>query len=61
MTDAPPKPLLVSGPEARKIIKCGETKYWKLVKLGKIRLVDTGTGRKMVVYASLEALAQQAA
>jgi len=31
-----------------------------MVKAGKIKLVDTG-GRRMVVYASLEALTQQEA
>jgi hypothetical protein len=49
------KPLLVSGPVARKIIGVGNTKYWQLVKTGQIKLVEVG-GRKMAVYASLEAI-----
>jgi hypothetical protein len=51
------KPLLVSGPKARKIIGVGNTKFWELVKAGKIKMANVG-GRRMVVYASLEALAQ---
>lgn len=53
------KPLLVSGPKARKLIGCGNTKFWALVKSGKIKMADVG-GRRMVVYASLEALTQLA-
>jgi hypothetical protein len=52
----PDKPLLVSAPRARKIIDVGNTKFWELVKEGKIQMADVG-GRRMVVYASLEALA----
>jgi hypothetical protein len=51
------KPLLVPSPVARQIIGVGNTKYWELVKAGKIKLVEVG-GRKMATYASLEALAQ---
>jgi hypothetical protein len=54
------KPLLVSGARAREILGIGETKFWAMVKAGKIKLADTG-GRRMVVYASLEALTQQEA
>lgn len=54
------KPLLVSGPKARKIIGVGNTKFWELVKAGQIKMANVG-GRRMVVYASLEALAQHAA
>ena len=50
------KPLLVSGPHARRILDVGNTKFWALVKAGKITMADVG-GRRMVVYASLEALA----
>ena len=50
------KPLLVTGPMARKVIGVGNTKFWALVKDGKIILAAVG-GRRMVVYASLEALA----
>jgi hypothetical protein len=51
----PTKPLLVSGPVARKLIGCGNTKFWELVKNGKIKMADVGK-RRMAVYASLEAL-----
>jgi hypothetical protein len=54
------KPLLVPGPEARRLLGIGNTKYWQLAKSGKIKLVEVG-GRKMAVYASLEALAQPTA
>lgn len=50
------KPLLVSGPRARKLLDIGNTKYWDLVKQGVIETVEVG-GRKMVVYTSLERLA----
>jgi hypothetical protein len=50
------KPLLVPNSVAKKIIGVGNTKYWELVKAGKIKLVEVG-GRRMAVYASLEALA----
>jgi hypothetical protein len=54
------KPILVPGPVARRIVGVGNTKYWALVKEGRIALVDVG-GRKMAVYASLEALARPVA
>jgi hypothetical protein len=50
------KPLLVSQFVARRLIGVGNTKWFELVKTGKVRVVDVG-GRKMAVYASLEALA----
>lgn len=50
------EPLLVTGPVARKLIGCGNTKYWQLVKDGKIAVVEVG-GRKMATYASLKELA----
>jgi hypothetical protein len=50
------KPLLVSNTQAKRAIGVGNTKYWELVKAGKIKTVDVG-GRSMAVYASLEALA----
>ena len=59
-TPIPDKPLLVSAPRARRILDVGNTKFWELVKAGKIKMADVG-GRRMVVYASLEALAQSAA
>ena len=57
MSITPQKPLLVSGPTARKLIGVGNTKYWSLVKAGTIETVEVG-GRKMAVYASLERLTQ---
>jgi hypothetical protein len=54
------KPLLVSNTVAKQLIGVGNTKYWELVKAEKIKTVDVG-GRRMAVYASLEALANPAA
>jgi hypothetical protein len=54
------KPLLVSAPTARKLVGCGNTKFWALVKAGKIKMADVG-GRRMVIYSSLEALARPTA
>lgn len=51
------KPILVSGPKARDLIGVGNTKYHELLKAGVIESVFVG-GRRMVVYASLERLAQ---
>jgi hypothetical protein len=50
------KPMLVSATRAREILDVGTTKFWAMVKAGKIEMADTG-GRRMVVYASLERLA----
>jgi hypothetical protein len=50
------KPILVPGPEARRLIGVGNTKYHELVKAGTIESVFVG-GRRMIVYASLERLA----
>jgi hypothetical protein len=60
MNVVPDKPLLVSAPRAREILDIGTTKFWAMVKSGKIRMAETG-GRRMVVYASLEALTHEAA
>jgi hypothetical protein len=54
------EPLLVTGPVARKLIGVGNTKYWELVKAGKVMLVEVG-GRRMATYASLKALAKPVA
>lgn len=51
------KPLLVSGPRARRLLDIGNTKYWDLVKTGAIETSVVGN-RRMVVFASLEKLAQ---
>jgi hypothetical protein len=57
MDHADRKPLLVTNTKAKKLIDVGNTKYWELVKAGKIKIVEVG-GRSMAVYASLEALAK---
>ena len=49
------KPLLVSAPRAREILDVRTTKFWAMVKSGRITMAETGW-RRMVVYASLEAL-----
>lgn len=51
------KPLLVSGPRARKLLGIGNTKYWRLVNKGLIETVQVGA-RKMATYSSIEALAR---
>jgi len=48
-------PLLISAPRARRMLDIGQTKFWAMVKAGKIKMADTG-GRRMVVFASLNAL-----
>jgi hypothetical protein len=51
------RPLLVSQAKARQMIGIGTTKFWELVKSGKIKTITLHEGgRPMVVYASLEAL-----
>ncbi len=60
MNDPEIKPILVSGPTARRLIGVGNTKFWDLVKTGRIKMTDVG-GRRMVIYASLESLAEPAA
>jgi hypothetical protein len=56
MNAEPIKPLLVPSSRARAILGIGNTKFWAMVKAGKIEMADVG-GRRMVVYASLERLA----
>ena len=50
------KPLLLSGPSVRRMLDCGNTKYWELVKTGFIDLVDVA-GRKMATYESVQRIA----
>jgi hypothetical protein len=50
------KPILVKPATARTALDVGNTKFWELVKAGKIRMVDIGIGYRMVDYRSLEAL-----
>jgi hypothetical protein len=47
------EPLLVKHPDAQRLIACGASKYWQLVKLGEIEVVGTGAmGR--ATYESLK-------
>jgi hypothetical protein len=50
------EPLLTTGQEARRLLGISNTKYWDLVKAGKIETVKLGS-RKMPTYASLKRLA----
>jgi hypothetical protein len=50
------EPLLLPGPVARRLLGIGNTKYWALIKAGKIEVVELG-GRKMPTYASVKKLA----
>ena len=47
--------LIVTPQRAQQILDIGNTKFWELVKTGKIKMVEVGR-RRMVVYSSLEAL-----
>jgi hypothetical protein len=53
------KPLLLSNSRAKKLIDVGNTKYYELIKAGRIKRVMVG-GRPMPTYKSLEELAQEA-
>lgn len=50
------EPLLVSQPVGKRVIGVGNTKWYELIKAGKITVVEVG-GRQMAVYASLKRLA----
>jgi hypothetical protein len=50
------KPVLVKPSTARRLLDVGNTKFWELVKAGKLRMVDTGRGQRQVDYRSIEAL-----
>jgi hypothetical protein len=50
----------VSVQTAQNILDIGNTKFWLLVKEGRIELAEVGR-RRMVVYASLRTLAQPVA
>jgi hypothetical protein len=55
------KPRVVSGPTARQLLDIGNTKYWDLVKAGKIKLVKLGgRGRGMATMDSIETLVADA-
>jgi hypothetical protein len=51
------KPLLITASRARRILDVGNTKFWGLVKSGRIQMAEVGK-RRLVVYASIEALAK---
>lgn len=48
------KPVLIKTTTAQRLLDCGHDKFWRLVKAGKIRLVDPGFGYRMVDYRSIE-------
>jgi hypothetical protein len=50
------KPLLVKPLTARRLLDIGNTRFWELVKDGRIQMVDIGQGHRSVDYRSLEAL-----
>jgi hypothetical protein len=54
------KPLTVTPRTAQQLLDIGPTKFWSLVRVGRIKMADIGDSR-MVVYSSLEELAQPAA
>ena len=45
-------PLLVSGPEARRLLGVGNTKFWQLVNSGALETVVVGR-RRQIRYASI--------
>ena len=50
------EPILVSVSTARRLLDIGNTKFWALVKAGKLEMVHTGTGRRSVSYRSIKSL-----
>ena len=49
------EPITVSVTTAKHLLNVGNTKFWALVKAGKVELVTVGRSR-MVAYRSLKAL-----
>lgn len=49
------EPLTVSAQTAQRLLDIGNTKFWLLVKEGRIELTEVGR-RRMVIYQSLKAL-----
>jgi hypothetical protein len=49
------KPLAVPVKIACQLVGVGNTSMWALIKAGKVRTVSVGR-RRLVIYASLEAL-----
>jgi excisionase family DNA binding protein len=60
MGEAPLKPITVTVPTALAVTGIGRTKFYELVKLGRIRTVAIGR-RTLVIYADLEKLAEAGA
>jgi hypothetical protein len=58
MTNKPQPPrLLISASHARRVLDVGNTKFWELVREGKIEMTSN-LGRRAVLYSSLERLAR---
>lgn len=57
---APLKPILVTVPTALAVTGVGRTKFYELVKEGRIRTVAIGR-RTLVIFADLEKLAEAGA
>jgi hypothetical protein len=51
------EPLFVKTATAKRLLDVGNTKFWQLVKEGKIKLVEIGDGHRQVDYKSLKSLA----
>jgi hypothetical protein len=51
------EPLTVSVQTAQYVLGIGNTKFWHLVKEGRIELAEVGR-RRMVIYRSLKTLVQ---
>jgi len=61
MTQATPlKPITVTVATALAVTGLGRTKFYELVKAGRIKIVSVGR-RTLVVYADLERLAETGA
>jgi hypothetical protein len=50
----PLEPFFVKHSEGRRLIRCGNTKYWELVKAGEIEVVGKDKMSR-AVYASIKA------
>jgi len=53
------KPLAVPVKTACQLVGIGNTSMWALIKAGKVKTVSVGR-RRLVIYASLEALLSSA-
>ena len=52
------RPLAVSVKTACKLVGVGNTTMWALIKAGRVKTVSIGR-RRLVIYASLEALVSE--